>query len=168
MTTLRKRVKCGCCNGTGLVHEVGPNDDMTAACSRCGGDTDWSRNSPRIIRKGRGHVDLHFLEGAGSCRGCEGTGKIEVTWTKTGFNFLGQRTRKSWNEVIECPDCLGGKHALFEIETHRCKICDGRKTVKQWVKGFFGGEVEKDVPCSSCKGQGTYTQPSQRPFRGVA
>lgn len=165
MTTLRRRLACRACGGKGLFTEDydGVTYSNPKACTACGG-----RNGLyRMEWKGSGKVDRQFDVGNEVCRGCQGTGKVEVTCTKSGTNFLGQRTRKSWKEVIECPDCLGVKHELFEIETHRCKTCDGRKTVKQWVKGFFGGEVEKDVPCSSCKGQGTYTQPSQRAFRGV-
>ncbi len=165
MTTINRRLTCRACGGKGLFTEdwEGRTYSNPKACERCGG-----RNGLyRLQRKGSGIVDVQLAVGNKICDQCKGTGRIEVTYTRTGTNLLGQSTRKLWNEVIECPHCLGVKKELFEIESRPCQTCDGKKTVKKWVKAFFGGEVEKDVICPSCEGKGFDAKPSQIRFAGL-
>jgi DnaJ-class molecular chaperone len=82
--------------------------------------------------------------------------------------FFGQRTRsEEVNKTIECPDCCGGKFALYEITEDTCERCYGRKEIKEWVKSFFGGEVEKNITCSRCDGSGRVENKSVSPYSGT-
>ncbi len=166
MTIIEKRVKCTGCRGTGIAR-VGEYD-QEYGCSDCGGITDTSdyMRQPKIKRRGNGYLTKKFFVSTEACSRCGGNGKVAVVSTHFGKNLFGQETRHETEKTIECPDCCGKKVTLYEIEKKRCGRCGGQKTVQEWVKSFFGGEVKKDISCPSCNGRGEIERQLSWPYKG--
>eukprot|EP01083_Nonionella_stella_P001781 5101_1 len=123
---IQKNSTCTKCKGTGIY--------LTDKCRRCGGDGKYRRG-----------------DYVGTCFGCKGTGRYELSCNSCDGN--GKRDRN-----VRCSDCNGRKFKRKKVE---CGDCDGRGWIRKNINCgvcHASGTLQRRERCKRCDGSGKFKQ----------